>query len=73
MEHPISTAGWLVRETGITAATINKCMGHLERLGIVRELTAQKRNRLFSYHRYVDIMNSGVAWPHDEKTELPGI
>jgi len=23
---------------------------HLEQLGIVRELTAQKRNRLFSYH-----------------------
>jgi len=64
MEHPISTVGWLVKETDITAATVNKCLVHLERIGIVRELTAQKRNRLFSYHRYVDIMNKG--------TELPG-
>jgi Fic family protein len=63
MEHPISTAGWLVKETGITAATINKCMGHLERIGIVRELTAQKRNRLFSYHRYVSIINKGTELP----------
>ncbi len=60
MEHPISTAGWLVKKTGITAATINKCMGHLERIGIVRELTSQKRNRLFSYHRYVAIINKGT-------------
>ena len=64
MEHPISTVGWLVEKTGITAATINKCMAHLERVGIVQELTAQKRNRLFSYSRYVNIMNKG--------TELPG-
>ncbi len=63
MEHPISTAGWLVKETGITAATINKCMGHLERIAIVRELTAQKRNRLFSYHRYVGIINEGTELP----------
>lgn len=64
MERPIATAGWLVQKTGITAATVNKCLGHLERLGIVRELTAQKRNRLFSYSGYVEIMGKG--------TELPG-
>jgi Fic family protein len=63
LEHPISTVAWLVKETDITAATVNKCMGHLERAGIVRELTAQKRNRLFSYHRYVGIMNKGTELP----------
>ncbi len=65
MEHPIATSGWLVEKTGITPATVNKSLGHLERLGIVRELTAQKRNRLFNYSRYVEILNLG--------TELPGI
>ncbi len=64
LEHPIVTAGWLVEKTGITPATINKCLGHLQRLGVVRELTEQKRNRLFSYARYIEIMNLG--------TELPG-
>jgi Fic family protein len=63
MEHPIATAGWLVEKTGITPATINKTLRHLERLGIVRELTAQKRNRLFSYSRYVGIMNRGTELP----------
>ena len=64
LEHPISTAGALVKKTGITAATVNKCLGHLEHLGIIRELTARKRNRLFSYHKYITIMDKG--------TELPG-
>jgi Fic family protein len=63
MEHPIATAGWLVQRTSITPATVNKCLGHLERLGIVRELTAQKRNRIFSYMRYIAIMNEGTELP----------
>lgn len=64
MEHPIATSGWLVEKTGISPATVNKVLSHLEQLGIVKELTAQKRNRLFSYASYVEIMSRG--------TELPG-
>jgi Fic family protein len=64
MEHPIATSGSLVVKTGITPATVNKALGHLEQLGIVNELTAQKRNRLFSYAGYIEIMSRG--------TELPG-
>ena len=64
MEHPIATSGSLVEKTGITPATVNKALGHLEQLGIVKELTAQKRNRLFSYAGYIEIMSRG--------TELPG-
>lgn len=64
MERPIVTTGWLVSKTGITPATVNKSLVHLEKLGIVRELTNQKRNRLFSYSGYVDILSEG--------TEIPG-
>ncbi len=64
MEHCVATSAWLTQKTGLTPATVNKCLAHLERLGIVRELTAQKRNRVFSYGEYVEIMNRG--------TELPG-
>ena len=63
MEHPIATSNWLVRKTGMTPATVNKALGHLEQLGVVRELTAQKRNRLFSYNGYVEIMNRGTEPP----------
>lgn len=63
MEHPIATSNWLVEKTGITPATVNKALGHLEKLGVVQELTAQKRNRLFSYSRYAEIMNRGTELP----------
>jgi Fic family protein len=63
MERPITTSGWLVEKTGITPATVNKCLGHLAGLGIVRELTSRKRNRLFSYSEYVEIMNQGTELP----------
>ncbi|MFZ1985420.1 MAG: Fic family protein [Desulfatitalea sp.] len=60
MEHPITTSGRLVKKTGISPATVNKALVHLEQLGIVRELTTQKRNRLFSYTEYVEIMSRGT-------------
>jgi Fic family protein len=63
MGQPIATSGWLVKEAGITPATANKALAHLEQLGIVRELTAQKRNRLFSYAEYVEILNRGIELP----------
>ncbi len=64
MERPIATSGSLVKKTGITPATVNKVLGHLQQLKIVEELTTQKRNRIFSYAGYVEIMSLG--------TELPG-
>ena len=63
MEHPIATSGWLVEKTGITPATVNNSLGHLEQLGIVRELTARKRNRLYSYWEYVEIVSRGTELP----------
>jgi len=64
MEHPIATPARLVEKTALTPATVNKSLMLLEGLGIVRELTAQKRNRLFSYDGYIELMNRG--------TEIPG-
>lgn len=60
MEQPLATSGSLVNRTGLTPATVNKALGHLVRLGIVRELTAQKRNRIFSYGEYIEVLNQGI-------------
>jgi Fic family protein len=65
MEHPIATSGWLVEKTGITPATVNKMLGHLQQIGVVKELTAQKRNRIFSYTAYVAILNRGTELPEN--------
>ncbi len=62
-EHPIATSGLLVEKTGLTHATVNKALERLRGLGIVRELTNMKRNRLFSYGRYLVILNQGMELP----------
>jgi Fic family protein len=63
LERPIATAGWLSNTTGISPASVNKALVNLEKLGIVKKLTTQKRNRLFSYTEYVEIMNRGTELP----------
>lgn len=63
MEHPIATSSSLVKKTGISPATVNKALDQLVRLGIVKELTSKKRNRLFSYAEYIEIMNAGIELP----------
>jgi Fic family protein len=61
--QPLATSGSLVKTTGLTPATVNKSLAHLERLGIVTELTNKQRGRVFSYARYIDILNEGMEPP----------
>jgi Fic family protein len=52
--QPLATTAALVKTTKLTAATVNKSLAHLERVGIVGELTNRQRGRVFSYRRYVE-------------------
>jgi Fic family protein len=61
--HPVATSGLLVKKTGLTPPTVNKSLEHLLRLGIVRELTSKRRNRVFAYQRCLDILNRGTELP----------
>ena len=60
MGCPITDSNWLVKKTGISPATVNKCLTNLEQLGIVQELTSKKRNRVFRYSQYMKIMEHGT-------------
>lgn len=59
-EKPIATSNWLVEKTGLTAATVNKCLEQLVKIKILKELTKQKRNRVFCYLKYIHILNTGT-------------
>jgi Fic family protein len=61
--QPIATSASLVAATKLTPATVNKSLAHLERLGIVAELTRKLRGRVFSYRRYTAILNEGMDLP----------
>ena len=59
--QPITTANSLVTTTGLTPATVNKTLVHLERLKIVKELTTRQRGRVFGYSAYAAILNEGMS------------
>ena len=48
------------RALAINRTTISNCIRRLQELGIVREITGQRRNRLFVYDRYVQILSEGT-------------
>ncbi len=57
-EQPIASINKLIELTGLTAATIGKVLDALEQqLDIVKEITGQKRNRVFAYTAYINILN----------------
>ncbi|MBN8515404.1 Fic family protein [Accumulibacter sp.] len=58
--QPLATSTALVKAAGLTAATVNKSLGHLSALGIVAELTQRQRGRVFSYRRYVELLNADL-------------
>jgi Fic family protein len=48
------------RDLPLTEPTVATGLGHLERLGIAREITGRKRGRLFAYDEYLGILNEGT-------------
>lgn len=58
--RPIASIGGLQRETGLTFPTVSAALVQMKSLGIVGELTGQRRNRLFVYTRYVAILSGGA-------------
>jgi len=63
LQQPLVSSNWLVEKTGRSAATINKALASLQQVDVLRELTSGRRNRLFCYHEYVEILNRGAELP----------
>lgn len=61
--QPLATPKSLMASTGLTAATVNKALAHLERLGMVVEITQRRRDRIFAYSQYGAILNEGMERP----------
>jgi Fic family protein len=58
-QRPILSLPQLCQLTAMTFPTANKTMAMLVETGIARELTGQRRNRVFSYDAYLTILNEG--------------
>lgn len=59
-ERPVTTAGQLVERSGVSFATVNKGLAIMNELGLITEITGGRRNRVFSYSRYLAILSEGT-------------
>ena len=57
---PLITVPEIRGRTGLSAPGVMAGLQVLEELGIVRETTGQRRNRIYAYQRYVDILSEGT-------------
>jgi Fic family protein len=58
-ERPVLTLKYLRDAHTMTFPTAAKAMQSLIRMGVARELTGQRRNRVFVYDAYLAILNEG--------------
>ncbi|MCP4666227.1 MAG: Fic family protein [Deltaproteobacteria bacterium] len=58
--RPFGTVGGLSKETGLSLPTVTSALRKLEEAGLVNEITGRRRNRVFSYSRYLEILVEGT-------------
>jgi len=58
--RPLASIHTLAAATSLSFPTAARAVEALERLGIAREITGRKRERVFAYPAYLDILNEGV-------------
>ena len=48
------------QETDVSVPTVTAALARLEELGIVREITSKRRDKLYSYEKYMLLLNEGT-------------
>ncbi len=57
---PLITIARASQETQISVPTVTVALTRLQELGIVREITNKRRDKLFSYENYLRLLNEGT-------------
>ncbi len=58
--RPLVSQKSVTADTGLSAATVNAALQTLGRLGVIREITGRRRNRLYAYDGYLAILSEGA-------------
>ncbi len=59
-EHPYITVGQAAGIVNISQPTANNLVRRLSDLGILREITGQRRGRIFKYEPYLELLEAGI-------------
>jgi len=70
-ERPIITLKEVSRRSGLSFPTSAKAMTALTNIGVVRELTGYRRNRVFAYDAYLSILGEGTEPIRRREPERP--
>jgi Fic family protein len=60
VKKPLLTIPKVCEITGLHPATAASALKVLQKLGIVREITGKRRNRAYTYDRFIAILNEGT-------------
>jgi Fic family protein len=58
--HPVSTIASAARALQLTQPPIAKAIDRLSELGLLAEITGRRRDRVFAYRRYLDLLAEGT-------------
>ncbi len=59
-QNPMSTIPRIAEKTNLTPPTVASALRELKKLNIIEEVTGQKRNRIYRYTEYLDILSEGT-------------
>lgn len=59
-KRPLITVNQVCERTRLSFPAVSKAVQELADLGVLREITGQRRNRVFAYDRYLTILNEGT-------------
>jgi Fic family protein len=62
-DHPILSVARVVGLLGTTKPTAIKAVGQLVEKGILKEATGRRRDRTFTYQKYLDLLREGTELP----------
>ena len=60
-KKPIISSTELTRTSTLSAPTVNAAVTALSDLGIIKEITGKKRDRIYVYDRYLSTLDRGVG------------
>lgn len=60
LRHPVTNIARTAKASGLVPNTVAACMKKLESLGLVREITGKRRNRVFAYMPYLEVLSQGT-------------
>lgn len=59
-ERPVINLNQICERTGLSFQTATNAVNEMEKMGILKEITGKRRNRIFIYDQYLSILSEGT-------------